>query len=102
MSSTSSSALVGAGCGSRAALALVHVYIATINSFDDVNAWLSRKTTDGATNWVRLPARAHMHMFIPAGDHSMEPNHFHAKFCMAERMLEWWILYMYGYRELSL
>ena len=34
----------------------------------------------------------------------MEPNHFHAKFCMAERMLEWWILYMYeyGYRELGL
>ena len=86
--------------GLRAALAPVHVYIATINSIDDVNAWLSPNAIDGATNWVRLPARAHM--FIPAGDHSMEPNHFHAKFCMAERMLEWWILYMYGYRELSL
>ena len=85
MSWTSSSALVCAGCGSCAALAPVHVYIATINAFDDVNALLSPNATDGATTWVRLPARAHM--FISASD-QVKPIHFHAEFRKAERMFD--------------
>ena len=62
----SSSALVCASCGSRAASALVNVYIASINSFDDVNAWRSPNAFRWCNNMVRLPVRAHTIFLLTA------------------------------------